>query len=197
MSLPGNYGFPTPKEVPGAYQPSSGGMAPLLVDSNGYLLVDVIAGGGSGGTSSTFGAAFPGTGTAVGGETTGGKMGPLLLDASGYLYVDIGAGSIVVAPVTSTTASSPGPTSVGTSSATALAANSNRKRLTIQNTGTTVLYVLFGAGSASSSNYHIILPAGGTVNDGSSHPYIDEMWQGAVQWASSASGGQGSAYENT
>ncbi len=35
-------------------------------DVNGYLKVNVAAGGGSGGTSSSFGAAFPGTGTAIG-----------------------------------------------------------------------------------------------------------------------------------
>jgi len=36
------------------------------LDTSGNLNVNVAAGGGSGGTSSTFGSAFPGTGTAVG-----------------------------------------------------------------------------------------------------------------------------------
>jgi hypothetical protein len=45
---------------------TSGNSSPLQLDTNGNLLVNVKAGGGSGGTSSSFGSAFPGTGTAVG-----------------------------------------------------------------------------------------------------------------------------------
>lgn len=169
---------------------------PLLQDADGILLVDVVN-GGTGGTASTFGDPFPTLGTAAGAEDTNGNMAPLLLDAGGNLKVDVAAGSLTVAPVTSVVASAAGPTSVGTSSSQALAANAVRKRLTIQNTGTTNLYILFGAGTASSSNYHMILRQGGTTNDGSSPPYIDTMWLGAVQWASSTAGGQGVAYENT
>src|ERR1035437_6369553 len=44
----------------------SGNLAGLTVDSSGYLQVNVAAGGGSGGTSSSFGSAFPATGTAIG-----------------------------------------------------------------------------------------------------------------------------------
>jgi hypothetical protein len=43
-----------------------GNASPLQVDSAGNLLVNVKTGGGSGGTSSSFGSAFPGTGTAIG-----------------------------------------------------------------------------------------------------------------------------------
>lgn len=45
---------------------TSGNMSPVQLDSAGNLLVNVKAGGGSGGTSSTFGSAFPSTGTALG-----------------------------------------------------------------------------------------------------------------------------------
>jgi hypothetical protein len=45
---------------------SSGNVSPLQVDANGNLLVNIKAGGGSGGTSSSFGSAFPSTGTAIG-----------------------------------------------------------------------------------------------------------------------------------
>jgi hypothetical protein len=45
---------------------TSGNASPLQVDSAGNLLVNVKTGGGSGGTSSSFGSAFPGTGTAIG-----------------------------------------------------------------------------------------------------------------------------------
>lgn len=45
---------------------TSGNMSPFQLDANGNLLVNVKAGGGSGGTSSAFGSAFPSTGTAIG-----------------------------------------------------------------------------------------------------------------------------------
>jgi hypothetical protein len=64
------------------------------VDSTSHgLKVDVVAGGGSGGTSSNFGSAFPTPGTAVGGEyytpgtLTSGDMYPLTLDSNGNLKV--------------------------------------------------------------------------------------------------------------
>src|SRR6185437_4479921 len=51
------------------------------------------SGGGGGGTSSTFGAAFPATGTAIGAEdSTGTNMVPVNLDASGNLKVNVAAG---------------------------------------------------------------------------------------------------------
>src|SRR5882672_6029581 len=49
-------------------------------------------GGGGGGTSSTFGAAFPATGTAAGFKDVGGNMAAGLLDASGFLKVNVAAG---------------------------------------------------------------------------------------------------------
>lgn len=52
-----------------------------------------MAGGGAGGTSSTFGAAFPGTGTAAGFRDSGGDMAAGNLDASGNLKVNVAAGS--------------------------------------------------------------------------------------------------------
>lgn len=66
------------------------GPVPVAVDkTTGGIL---ISGGGSGGTSSTFGAGFPLTGTAVG-ASDGTSMKPLLVDASGYLEVNVKAGS--------------------------------------------------------------------------------------------------------
>jgi hypothetical protein len=58
----------------------------LPLDASGFLKVNVAAGGASGGTSSTFAAAFPGTGTAAG-ASDGVNMQPLLVDASGSLKV--------------------------------------------------------------------------------------------------------------
>lgn len=70
---------------------TTGQQAALQVDSSGNLNVNVKAGGGSGGTSSTFSAAFPGTGTAAG-ASDGVNMKPLLVDASGFLKVNVAAG---------------------------------------------------------------------------------------------------------
>jgi hypothetical protein len=50
-----------------------------------------ITGAGSGGTSSTFGAVFPATGTAAG-ASNGTDMEPFLVDGSGYLEVNVKAG---------------------------------------------------------------------------------------------------------
>ena len=69
---------------------TNGNVSPLQLDNAGNLLVNVKAGGGSGGTSSTFSAAFPGTGTAVG-MSQGGNM-VALTGTSGNLNVNIAAG---------------------------------------------------------------------------------------------------------
>jgi hypothetical protein len=120
-------------------------------------------------------------------------------DQFGNLLVALAASSVTVQtqPVTSNTVTQNGVTVIGTASSQALASNSNRKRLIIQNVGTTNLYILYGTGTAGPSNFTRILPAGGTPLDGSSVPIIDDMWQGPVQWASSASGGEGTANELT
>jgi hypothetical protein len=121
-------------------------------------------------------------------------MAPLSLDASGNLLV---AGTLTVTPDKSATVSAAGPTTIGASSAQLLASNSSRKRMILQNVGTTRLFILFGAGTASAVNYHIALPAGGNTNDGSSPVYSDTLWQGAVQAISSAAGGSVQALEFT
>lgn len=64
----------------------------LALDASGFLKVNVAAGAG-GGTASTFGAAFPGTGTAAG-ATDGTNMQPLKVDGSDNLLVNINAQSL-------------------------------------------------------------------------------------------------------
>ena len=163
-------------------------------DNAGSIAAEGGGGGGGGGTSSEFGTAFPATGTAAGALGTNGDMEPFSLDASGNLLV---AGTLTVTPEESSTVSAAGPTTLGTTSAQLLAANALRKKLILQNVGTTKIWILFGAGTASAVNYHIALPAGGTANDGSCPVYIDEMWQGAIQAISSAAGGSVQAMEFT
>lgn len=65
---------------------------PLEVNPSTGQLQTSSSGGGGGGTSSTFGAAFPTTGTAIG-ATNGTDMEPLQVDGSGYLEVNVKAGS--------------------------------------------------------------------------------------------------------
>lgn len=184
-------------EIPGAQcagaQTPAGQVAPLNIDASGFLKVNVAAGGGAGGTSSTFGAAMPGTGTAAG-ASDGVNMKPLLVDGSGNLKI---AGSFTATPDRSSTVSAAGPTTVGTSPVTLLAANLNRKKFILQNVGTNNIWILFGAGTPSSSNYHIALTPGGTSNDGSSPPYIDVMWQDQVRAVASGAGGSVAVSEFT
>jgi hypothetical protein len=78
----------------------------MSLDTSGALRVNVIAGSGGGGTSSSFGSAFPSTGTAAGAEylstpptLTNGQMVALQTNVSGALKVD---GSAVTQPVSGT-----------------------------------------------------------------------------------------------
>lgn len=68
-------------------------LGPGDTSHNFSLPVTIQGGAGSGGTSSSYGAAFPSAGTAVGAkDSTGALMSPLNLDASGYLKVNVAAG---------------------------------------------------------------------------------------------------------
>lgn len=107
---------------------------------------------------------------------------------------------VVITPSTSNTASSSAQVTIGTSPLTALAANANRKGFSIQNQGTTILYILLGAGTVSNTNYTFALPACGVNNDGSSSTFLGfagVVWTGIISWISSASGGLGTAVELT
>lgn len=64
---------------------TTGQQASLQMDASGFLKVNVAAGGASGGTSSTFGATFPGTGTAAGMSQAGNMVA--LTGTSGNLNV--------------------------------------------------------------------------------------------------------------
>src|SRR5215472_13372071 len=74
--------------------------SPLSLDTSGALRVNVIAGSGGGGTSSSFGSSFPATGTAIGvKDSAGTNMTFLQVNASNALKVD---GSAVTQPVSGT-----------------------------------------------------------------------------------------------
>lgn len=99
------------------------------------------------------------------------------------------AGSFISTPPTSNTSSAVAQTTLGTTNAQALAANSGRKGFTVQNCGLTVIKITLGAAAATQANYTFSLPACGNQNDGSSPIYSNFLWTGAVQWISSAAGG--------
>lgn len=78
--------------------------APQL-DANGNLKVSIASGGGSGGTSSSFAATFPTTGTAIGAKN-GSNMVNLAADGSSNLLVNLAtaipAGSNAIGSITNT-----------------------------------------------------------------------------------------------
>jgi hypothetical protein len=69
---------------------TTGQQGALQVDNLGRLIVNVGAGGGTGGTSSNFAAAFPGTGTAVG-MSQGGNL-VAMTGSAGNLNVNCASG---------------------------------------------------------------------------------------------------------
>lgn len=72
---------------------SDGDRGDLECDANGILKVAIASGGGTGGTASSFSAAFPATGTACGFvDSTGVNMAAGSLSASGNINVNIAEG---------------------------------------------------------------------------------------------------------
>lgn len=85
--------------------------------------------------------------------------------------------------------SSAAQTAIGTTAGQILAANSNRKGLIIQNTGTTILKLVFGSGIPTQTVYHWALSACTAADDGKGGGWSDDSWVGAVQAISSGAGG--------
>lgn len=108
-----------------------------------------------------------------------------------------GSFSITATPPVSNTPTSAGPTAIGTVSALALAANANRVRYILQNSGIYPIFVLHGAGSAGPTNYTYILHSSGQLRDGYSGVWVDSTFKGAVQWACPSNGGLGVITEET
>ena len=178
-------GIVTPNDTP-----TSGTIALVALDANRNLKVNVVAGGGTGGTSSVDESGFTAgssSGTPAMAEN-GGELLILSCDASRNLNVRIAAGSITVTPPTSATLNSQAQTTVGTSNVTLLSANSSRVRFVVQNVGTTRISITYGS-TATVAGSTVVLPAGGTTGDGSSQPLVDTLWLGAVSAIGSGAGG--------
>lgn len=94
----GNADSGNPVSVAGVFNSSpptfsNGQRAAVQVDANGFLKVNIAAGAAAGGTSSTFGAAVPAVGTAVG-FSDGTNMQLGRVDGSGNLKVNVAAGGV-------------------------------------------------------------------------------------------------------
>lgn len=107
---------------------------------------------------------------------------PTIVTADDPIPVEVSSGGLPG------TATAPAQTSVGTTAAQILAANSSRKRLVVQNTGTTIVKIVFGAGTPTQTAYHLALAACVAADDGKGGTYLDD-WTGAVQAISSAASG--------
>lgn len=88
-----------------------------------------------------------------------------------------------------TTASAPAQTSIGTVAGQVLAANTDRRSVIIQNTGTTTIKLTLGSTAPTQTVYHVALKACGIADDGSGGIYADDAWRGAIQGISSGAGG--------
>lgn len=84
---------------------TTGQTNPISLDTTGAIRVNIVAGGGSGGTSSSFSATFPSTGTAAGAEylsspptLTTGQMVALQVTSAGSLHATVDNTITAIAP---------------------------------------------------------------------------------------------------
>ncbi len=84
---------------------------------------------------------------------------------------------------------------VGTTPVVLLPENPKRRSFTIQNSGTTVIYIVLGTENPGPDHFTVSLAAGGTKGDGSSTPYTNREWRGEVRAISKDAGGSVSTAE--
>ena len=111
-----------------------------------------------------------------------------LVDSQGNSLTDDTFDAINAVAPKSSIITTPAQTAVGTAEGQILASNSSRKRLMVQNTGTTVVKLAFG-NAPTQTAYHVALLAGTAADDGTGGSYLDEVWTGTVRAISSAAGG--------
>ncbi len=107
-----------------------------------------------GGTSPSFGAPIPLTGTIVGGEDPTGNFQPFQVDASKNLLV---AGTLAVTPTAAST-SVLSNVAASATSVTLLASNAARLTFVLYNDSTSALYVKLGATASATSFTKRMLP---------------------------------------
>jgi hypothetical protein len=75
-------------------------------------------------------------------------------------------------------------------------ANLNRSEMIIQNTGTTVIYLIFGIAPGGPANatqgirYHVALAPGAAAHDGTGATWVSDLWKGQVSAFAAVGGGQ-------
>jgi hypothetical protein len=104
---------------------------------------------------------------------------PLSVDRSGALRTRVGGTNNV---------STTNQVVVGTAAVELLVSDAARRRALIQNTGTTVIYIGYGA-DPTTTVYYIALAPGVSADDGRGGVLIEEMYNGSIRAISSASGG--------
>lgn len=123
---------------------------------------------------------------ASGGAVVGGTFtNPVRMDPTGTTAQPVTVSSVPK----SSTASTPAQTSIGTTAGVVLSSNANRKRFSIQNTGTTILRFTFGGTNPTGTAYHFALAPGTVADDATGAFFADDLWTGDVRGVSSASGG--------
>lgn len=83
----------------------------------------------------------------------------------------------------------PAQTSVGAGAGLILATNRARRGLVIVNTGTTIIYITYGATNPTTTAYHFALAACSAGNDGKGGVLNDDAWDGEVRAVGSGGGG--------
>jgi hypothetical protein len=138
------------------------------LESDGSVPVTIVSGGGTGGTASSFGAAFPATGTAAGAEAisseqaaaTAGRMVPLVADLASKLIVLPYANPENFVSGTITSAMT-GTTTTSLLAAPAAGLRNYITQITVSNGSTTVpTDILIQDGSGGTTLYVIPAPAG-------------------------------------
>lgn len=86
-------------------------------------------------------------------------------------------------------ATAPAQISIGAVAAQIVAANSRRKGLLLQNSGTTIIKIVLGGTDPTQTAYHIALAPCVAADDGKGGAYFDDAWVGPVRAISSAPGG--------
>ena len=83
----------------------------------------------------------------------------------------------------------PSQVSISTTAALVLSANPKRKGVMVQNTGTTVIKLTFGATAPTQTVYHVALAACTGADDGKGGVYFDDACTMDVRAISSGAGG--------
>ena len=85
-------------------------------------------------------------------------------------------------------ASAPAQTSISDTAALVLVSNPKRKGFMVQNTGTTIIKLSFGA-TLSQTAYHVALKGCSVADDGTGAVYVDDAYAGDVWGISSSPAG--------